>query len=958
MDTRFVAATRFLLRAPVLPRRCLHPGGEAPDGPGLLREAVAVASPALSGAWEKVLAGQDLPEPAARRLRTALARYELRMAGRPTPFGLLAGVAVGEFADRAEARLGAGHRRHLHPDHAWLETWADELEADREVLAGLEVTANNLCARHGDRLTVPRGARLASVRRTAAVVRVLDAARRPIVLGDLVDVVAAEFPGAPRSDFLTLAAQLVRLRFLQTELRRSGRSFETLAELLPADSAHGAKAASITRSADSYRSSRVGAGIAELAVLRRAAADDVVQVDLELDAQVRIPRDVAREAERAADVVWRLSARENTRSRNLADFHTRFLERYGMGELVPVLDLLDPDAGIGGPAGYDGPWAGSAEPDDVRRPVLTRLLAEALADGATEVVLDDDLVARLSPPGGTPPATAELFVTLNAVSAEALDRGDFELVVSPLTGTQQAGASLGRFGHLPQVRDLLGELIPVRSDDRLPVQLVHVTAHPRDANVTRTPLVLPHHLAVGVPGEAGGPGALDLADIAVAADERLLRLYSVSLGREIAPVVLHVLDLSAAAPAVVRFLWDVSLMGVRTIKPWDWGALHDAPFLPAVRCGRTVLAPARWQVSDAEVGTDDALAAWRTRWHVPDRVRLTRLDQQLCLDLTVPEHVGLLRDDLRRTGTAVLHEDRAPEPGRGWLRGPDGAHEAELVVPLVAVDPGSRTVRPPAPVRTRVVAHPPGGDWVSAHIRCSPHRQREVLLAHLRPWLAGLGSEVDRWFFVRYQADDEPPHLRLRLRGDVLPQLRDQVGALVEARLAGGFSVHTYRPEVERYGGAHLVDLAERFFAADSRLALRRMAAAQDTIAVAADVVALVRFFHGARRAGEWPSWVLSEIPKVETTHRAFGRRRRDALAAITLDPVAPDREWAELLTRYGTEARALAGGWTSPGEILRALLHLHCNRRLGADFRAEAEVCAMARGAVQAHADRVRLAR
>ncbi|HUQ54670.1 lantibiotic dehydratase [Lentzea sp.] len=921
----------------------------------MVREAVAVASPALTEAVDKVLAGHELSEPASRRLHTALARYELRMAGRPTPFGLLAGVAVGGFADRAEAWLGGAHRRHVHPDHAWLESWADELEADAEVVMRLEVTANNLCARHGDRLTVPRGTRLASVRRTAVVTYVLDAAKHRIPVHDLVDRVAEAFPGVRRSGIVTLVAQLVRLRFLQTPLRQSEKSLEYVIGLLPEDSPHGKRAALIAEAIDAYRRSPIGEGTAELAAVRcAAAAGNPVQVDLELDAHVRLPHEVAREVERAADAVWRLSAHENTRSRNLADFHGRFLERYGIGELVPVLDLLDPDAGIGPPAGYERPGA-PVDPDDGRQPTLTRLLAQALADGVTEVVLDDDLIARLCPPGGTPPATVELFATLNAVSVDALERGDFELVVSPLTGTQQAGASLGRFGYLPEVRELLGEVAAVRSDDRVPVQLVHLTTRARDANLVRAPRVLDRSLAVGVPGE---PGALGVADIVVAADERRLRLYSVSLGREIVPRVLHVLDIRAAAPEVVRFLWDVSLMGVRTLKPWDWAALRDAPFLPAVRCGRTVLAPARWHVTEADVDTDEALVAWQERWRMPDRVRLAHLDQQLCLDLRTPEHRALLRDDLRKSGTAVLCEDRAPELDQGWLRGPDGAHEVELVVPLVAVDPAPRPARPPAPVRTDPSAHLPGGDWVSAHIQCSPHRQREVLLAHLRPWLATLESEVDRWFFLRYQADDQPPHIRLRLHGDVLPRLREQVAALVDARLAAGFSVHTYRPEVERYGGEQLIGLAERFFAADSRLALRRMSAAQDTIAVAADVAALVSCFHGVRRSREWPPWLLSEIPKQESTHQAFGKRRRDALAAITLDPVPADREWAELLTRYGHEARALTAGWTSSGEILRALLHMHCNRRLGADFRAEVEVYAMVRGAVKAHLDRVKVAR
>ncbi|MFD2420486.1 lantibiotic dehydratase [Amycolatopsis pigmentata] len=920
----------------------------------LLREAVAIASPALSAAIDKAPAGH---ESASRRLRGALARYQLRMAGRPTPFGLLAGVAVGRFADHAEAALGSAHRRHVHPDRAWLADWADELEADTEVLARLEVTTNNLCSRHGDRVTVPHGTRRSSVRGTAAVDHALRAAACPILVADLVDTIAGEFPGLRRGDIATMVARLVRLRFLQSTLRHAEDPFGEVTKVLPADSPHRKRTASIAALIDAYQRSPIGAGAAELAAIRRATgAGTPVHVDLALDARVRLPHGVARELERAAGAVWRLSTQDNTRSGNLIAYHGRFLERYGMGESVPVLDLLDPDVGIGPPTGYDRPWTAATGPDDGRQPMLNRLLAQAMADGVREVVLDDDRIARLSPPGGSPPATAELFVTLHAVSAGALERGDFELVVGPLTGTQQAGASLGRFGYLPEVRDLLADLAPVRGDDRIPVQLTHITTRPRDANLVRDPQVLTHSLAVGLPGEGDQAGGLRLADIVVAADAHRLRLYSVSLGREIAPRLLHVLDLSVAVPEVVRFLWDVSLMGVRTLKPWGWAALRDAPFLPAIRYGRTVLSPARWQVTADDVGTDDALAAWQARWRMPDRVRLTDMDQQLCLDLSAEEHRALLRGELRKPGIAVLYEDRAPGLDQGWLRGPEGVHEAELVVPLIAVDPVARPAKPLAPPRVRSADHPPGGEWVSAHLQCSPHRQREVLAEHLRPWLTTVESKVDSWFFLRYEAEGQRPHLRLRLRGDVLPELRDQAAVLADARLAGDFSLHTYRPEVERYGGERLIGLAERFFAADSRLALHKISTAQDTITVAADVVALVSRFHGDR----WPSWLLSAVPKKEATHKAFVRRRRDALAAITLDPIPADQEWAELLTQYGNEARALAAtrDWVSPDDILRALLHMHCNRRLGADLQAEAEVYAMARGAVQAHVDRRRATR
>src|SRR5947209_16104128 len=75
----------------------------------LLAEAVAVASPSLAAALDKALvegAQQLVPSKDVKRLASALARYRIRMATRSTPFGLFAGVGVGEFGSAAHGRMG------------------------------------------------------------------------------------------------------------------------------------------------------------------------------------------------------------------------------------------------------------------------------------------------------------------------------------------------------------------------------------------------------------------------------------------------------------------------------------------------------------------------------------------------------------------------------------------------------------------------------------------------------------------------------------------------------------------------------------------------------------------------------------------------------------------------------------------------------------------------------------
>ena len=77
------------------------------------------------------------------------------------------------------------------------------------------------------------------------------------------------------------------------------------------------------------------------------------------------------------------------------------------------------------------------------------------------------------------------------------------------------------------------------------------------------------------------------------------------------------------------------------------------------------------------------------------------------------------------------------------------------------------------------------------------------------------------WFFVRYA--DPGTHLRIRFHGDpatllcqLMPQVCEWAGQLIEDGVCSRFAFDTYEREVERYGGLEGIGLAERIFMADS----------------------------------------------------------------------------------------------------------------------------------------------
>lgn len=184
-------------------------------------------------------------------------------------------------------------------------------------------------------------------------------------------------------------------------------------------------------------------------------------VDLRLDCNVRLPEQVAREMEWAADALARLT-RQPTGEASWRDFYIAFCERYGVGTLVPVTEVVDPDAGLGFPAGYPGSvlptrTGGRSERDEK----LLALAWTAMADGSREIVLDDETIDALTV--GEPsaelrvPPHVELAARIHAGSPQALDRGDYLL-------NRDAGA-VGRDLHIQIHHDhrRLGAIEALRS---------------------------------------------------------------------------------------------------------------------------------------------------------------------------------------------------------------------------------------------------------------------------------------------------------------------------------------------------------------------------------------------------------------------------------------------------------------------------------------------------------------
>jgi len=110
--------------------------------------------------------------------------------------------------------------------------------------------------------------------------------------------------------------------------------------------------------------------------------------------------------------------------------------------------------------------------------------------------------------------------------------------------------------------------------------------------------------------------------------------------------------------------------------------------------------------------------------------------------------------------------------------------------------------------------------WISFHIH--PLETLDVFLARgVRPFLTEHIWPVQqaRAFFIRYE-DENGPHIRLRLRGDV-DMLRPAVHGWFPGR--GIVEEMPYQSEPERFGGEEALNWAEEHFHLSSRVVLDRL---------------------------------------------------------------------------------------------------------------------------------------
>ncbi|MFN8492831.1 MAG: lantibiotic dehydratase [Caldilineaceae bacterium] len=850
-----------------------------------VRDAIFVASPDLHEGYVRWLRGRLLGAESEKgqKIERSLVRYFMRMAGRPTPFGLFAGCSVGTLGEATQLALPPrrAYQRHTRLDMDYLFALADALGQTPAVRNNLLYRPNSSLYRAAGRIryaearltSKQRSYHLVAVEETPYLAATLERARCGASPTALAAALVASDPEIALEEAEIYIDELINSQLLVSALTLTVTGPEPIHDLLAQlheQPVTAPIAAQLTQTRDALAAiDAAGLGVEAEAYRAIARQLEALPPKVELARLFQVdmikPTHAATLGQAVLDEIRRgvavLHRFFNPRQDALTRFREAFTARYEAQE-APLVEVLDEENGIGfdnvnGQAAEAAPLlAGLAFPPALAEPTTpwparqALLLRKVLDAQQTDATTIEITAADLDKIGGQPtlplPDAFAVMANIAAPSAAAVAQGDFRVFLHGASGPSGARL-LGRFCHAdPVLQQYVEQHLQAEEalqPDALFAEIAHLPEG-RIGNILCRPVLRSYELPYLGRSSAAPEYQIPLTDLLVRVEGNQVSLRSQRLNRRVIPRLTSAHNYGWRNLGVYKFLCSLQNQGCAAGLGWDWGALESALFLPRVTSGRLVLSRARWLVQAEEIkrltstraaASFQTVQTWRHERRLPRWVVVADGDNELPVDLDNVLSIETFLDLLKNRSQATLVE-LYPGPDELCVHGPEGRFTHEIIVPFVrqpeaqpTTNDERRTISEPVfrTLHSTLRTFLPGSAWLYAKLYTGTATADQILTQVIAPVTAALQASgaVDQWFFIRYADPDW--HLRVRFHGDPTRLLTEALPSLHAASaplLANGqlrrLQLDTYEREVERYGGPYGIELAERLFHADSEAVL------------------------------------------------------------------------------------------------------------------------------------------
>lgn len=939
----------------------------------LIKEAIEVASSTLfNSSLEK------------NQALLSLFKYITRMASRATPFGLFSFVSFGRWCEKTSIEFDLSQvKKRARPDMEWLIKVIDQISI--EITPQLIVKRNPLLFESMGRIILPfsreqeKKKDQVSIRASALVRMILGEAQNSKKIDLLIENILKRGPQFESEKVLGVIRTLLNEEILISNFLPNllcEDAFQEFLEELEQDY-KGSKIGSLCKvqqMLENYNTLSPGSGEAVFKMLKNemnnlVSADHLLQVDSFYPKEVLLSQDVAKEATKVADFLWKLSfARKNRPI--LENYHTAFIEKYGTTRLVPLLDLFDPHIGLGTPESYQmtGENQNAIQENVKFKEWLHEQWFQCVFQKKEEIILTEEVIQffKTEIDEEKLPRSFDLSMDIVSSNFEAINKGDFTLLFLPFFGASGGCASLGRFLVLFEENERHKVSQFIHAEEALEpgsifIECSYFPSSARSANVAMHPNFRKWQLNLGNNKEV--QNCISLEQIFVGSTGKRFYFTFQEGGKELLFTVSNFLN-PQFAPHILRFLRDACEERFNMPLPFSWGSLENMPYLPRVRYGKSILCSATWRptlslIEAKENETSEAIASkfknWAEKNKLPRYLYQAQSDNRLLLDRNCPLALQEIAQQLKKMHSISLVEKISMNE---WVKSDQGSHCNEFVIPFLRKKATSeKNYSPYSAIDSLTRIKIPLCEWIFAKLYISKDHESQFLVDYLNPFIQHLTAQsgIEKWFFIRYR-DPIGTHLRIRLKTTENGAFK-AFSQWTESQLLQGhikdivFAV--YDREVERYGGEALIDDCETLFQADSEVVLSLLRSIHikktnlpDYVIAALSLIDYLKAFdltieeqiaffshlempkkhlEGFRK---WKSDITigaQKILQMETQQEEGKDSIENLLSAFKERKVAQSNMLlkARLLMKNGK----LKNDWQS---IMHSFLHMHCNRLLG----------------------------
>lgn len=938
-------------------------------------------------------------------MTNTLIKYLIRSTTRCTPYGELSGISEGKFdsVSKIIRKDPSQNIKKSRVDMGWFCSVISDLEENENVLKELAVSFNEQCFVKGDRVYNPYltvGAlenpentddayTSVSVRASEALLWIKEQCKSCVVIKNLMERLIDNSIGLTEERALAYIKSLIKNEFLITELRPPLVNVNPLEYVISI-----LEKREIDRSIiedlkavyvliGKYDGSLIGEGTEKYLCAKNFMQNlkkckDYIQTDMILSCyQNQLSAKVRQECEKVIDFFARLAVTEGIGY--LENYKKEFLEKYGYYRIVPLMQMLDADIGIGVPAGYTGKK--SYEKNDIiydtplRKRIKEYILYEiqsALLNHKTTVEINEREINKILADRDFDRkafnfSSLDIFVQIIADSFEEIDNGNFQMCFSGASISNTAGRAWGRFSHMisqDTVQYFAQKEKEVIGDGYVIASLCEYSRGGRLGNVMINSNAYEYEISFST-NKSLDKRNIAISDIGIGIDKETNNFFafSYSLKKRIKIVSNNMLNPALGSDAF-RFLRDISrLEEVEMGNMLSMFQTQNYIYSPRIVYSKTVLSPATW-VFDRELllhrGKDNGQISYIkdtfNEWKVPRYVYFVEGDNKLLMDLNSELNLNLLIGLIKKAKGKIILTEALNCYSKFWITDARGNHyENEFVFSLFPALLNERKIDTnfyeDNKAENNRIFIPGENNWIYFKLYYCEERINDLLGSELLCIADELKKMqlIESWFFIRYW--DPKPHIRLRMKtdnkykiGDLFKYISVWAQKLIEKGIISKMQLETYERETERYGGSGVIESAETFFFYDSLYVNKLIGFAEKENTKYTDefigIVSILSMFDQFVSDREQQEKYFSSIVNKNEFREEYKKNRKEIEEAIIFatEIQTKTEDWVNELQKrnqnlqlYLAEVREKENkDLFDSGNLIWSLIHMFCNRYKG----------------------------